>query len=58
MHICVRYALYGLLFTLGACAMGPGFSENRSEWGTLFADATSGKYKADNNLDAIGKNKR
>ena len=59
MHISVRYMLYGLLFALGACAMGPSFSQDRSEWGTLFADATSGKYKSvDSGIDSAGRGKR
>jgi hypothetical protein len=34
-----RYLFYGVLMLLGACTLGSSFSEDRSEWGTVFADA-------------------
>lgn len=34
-----RYLFYGVLMLLGACALGSSFSEDRSDWGTVFADA-------------------
>ena len=57
MHVSIRYMLYAIICTLGACALGPSYSEDRSDWGTLFADANMGvKPKSpDAGIDTVGK---